>query len=213
MTTARRAGKDVKTELITLSIPTKILYTNLLSLWLISSYSFAQSEALPPAIANGPAVTPIIVSLPLEQASAIVDEALRVGRQEGMLPLTVIVLDSGGHMVAVKREDGSGIFRIEVANAKAYGALGMGVSTRVLGQRLEDRPVFAASINGLSDGRWVPVPGGVLIRNDQGQIIGSVGVSGDTSDRDEFTAINAVRAAGYWPEPLEPNTAWRDSHL
>lgn len=212
MTTARRAGKDVKTELDTLSIQTRLSFY-ILSLWLISSHAAAQSEALPPAIANGPAVTPIIVSLPLEQASAIVDEALRVGRQEGMLPLTVIVLDSGGHMVAVKREDGSGIFRIEVANAKAYGALGMGVSTRVLGQRLEDRPVFAASINGLSDGRWVPVPGGVLIRNAHGQVIGSVGVSGDTSDRDEFAAINAVKAAGYWPEPLEPNTAWRDSHL
>jgi len=205
-----------------LSIQTKLSIC-ILSLWLISPSALAQatsaqsavgqSEPLPPAIANGPAVTPIIVSLPLEQASTIVDEALRVGRQEGMLPLTVIVLDSGGHMVAVTREDGSGIFRIEVANAKAYGALGMGVSTRVMGQRLEDRPVFGASINGLSDGRWVPVPGGVLIRNDQGQIIGSVGVSGDTSDRDEFTAIDAIRAAGYWPEPLEPNSAWRDSHL
>lgn len=188
----------------------------LLALSANSSLTYAQSSSsaeLPPAIANGPAVTPIQVSLPLEQASLIVDQALSVGRAEGMLPLTVVVLDSGGHMVAVKREDGSGIFRIEVANAKAYGALGMGVSTRLMGQRLEDRPVFAASLNGLSDGQWVPVPGGVLIRNEQGQVIGSVGISGDTSDRDEFAAINAVKSAGYWPEPLEPNTAWKDSHL
>mgnify|MGYP000073547560 CR=1 FL=1 len=89
----------------------------------------------------------------------------------------------------------------------------MSVSTRLMGQRLEDRPVFAASLNGLSDGQWVPVPGGALIRNAEGYVIGSVGVSGDTSDRDEFTAINAVRNAGYYPEPLKPNTSWKDSHL
>jgi uncharacterized protein GlcG (DUF336 family) len=172
-----------------------------------------ESKALPAAIENGPAVSPIVVSLPLKQASAIVEEALKVGRNEQMLPLTVVVLDSGGHMVAVKREDGSGIFRIEVANAKAYGALGMGVSTRVMGQRLDDRPVFAGALNGLSDGQWVPVPGGVLIRNAQNQVIGSVGISGDTSDRDEFAAINAVKAADLYPEPLNPNTAWQESHL
>jgi uncharacterized protein GlcG (DUF336 family) len=187
-----------------------------LHLCLFSSVIFAQSDtskSVPDAISNGPAVAPIAVLLPLEKASAIMDEALKVGRQEGLLPLTVVVLDSGGHMVAVKREDGSGIFRIEVANAKAYGALGMGVSTRLMGQRLADRPVFGTALNGLSDGRWVPVPGGVLIRDDKGFVIGSVGISGDTSYRDEFAAINAVKAAGYWPEPLEANTEWRDSHL
>lgn len=178
-----------------------------------SNSAITDSEAIPAAIENGPAVSPIVVSLPLEQASAIVEEALSVGRKEQMLPLTVVVLDAGGHMVALKREDGSGIFRVEVANAKAYGALGMGVSTRLMGQRLADRPVFAAALNGLSDGQWVPVPGGVLIRNAQNQVIGSVGISGDTSDRDEFAAINAVKAANLYPEPLEPNTAWRDSHL
>jgi uncharacterized protein GlcG (DUF336 family) len=191
----------------------RIGWAAILALVLHSATTVAQTDSLPEAIANGPAVTPIMVSLPLQQASAIVDEALRVGRAESMLPLTVVVLDAGGHMVAVKREDGSGIFRIEVANAKAYGALGMGVSTRLMGQRLENRPVFAASLNGLSDGQWVPVPGGVLIRNEQGQIIGSLGISGDTSDRDEFAAINAVWAVGYYPEPLEPNESWRDSHL
>ncbi len=188
----------------------------LLALSLIAPLATAQSdstEQLPPAIANGPAVTPIMVSLSLEQASAIVDTALRIGRQENMLPLTVVVLDSGGHMVAMKREDGSGIFRVEVANAKAYGALGMGVSTRVMGQRLENRPVFGTALNGLSEGRWVPVPGGVLIRDEQGRAIGSVGISGDTSDRDEFAAINAIKDAGYWPEPLTPNESWRSSEL
>lgn len=178
----------------------------------LPSFSLAQDN-LPDAIANGPPVAPIMVSLPLEQASQIIDRALEIGREESMLPLTVVVLDSGGHMVAVKREDGSGIFRVQVAEAKAYGALGMGVSTRLMGQRLEDRPVFGTALNGLSDGRWVPVPGGVLIRNADGQVIGSVGISGDTSYKDEFAAINAIKEAGYYPEPLEPNTAWRDSHL
>lgn len=190
--------------------------TTALHLCLFPSVIFAQSgtsESVPEAIINAPAVAPIAVLLPLEKASAIMDEALKIGRQENMLPLTVVVLDSGGHMVAVKREDGSGIFRIEVANAKAYGALGMGVSTRLMGQRLADRPVFGSALNGLSDGRWVPVPGGVLIRDDKGFVIGSVGISGDTSYRDEFAAINAVKAAGYWPEPLEANTKWRDSNL
>ncbi len=196
----------------------KYLFTSTLALtvWLFSGALYAQSstsKTVPQAIVNAPAVSPIIVSLPLKYASTIMDEALKIGRAEGMLPLTVIVLDSGGHMIAVKREDGSGIFRIEVAKAKAYGALGMGVSTRIMGQRLKDRPVFASSLNGLSDGRWVPVPGGVLIRDDKGQVIGSVGISGDTSDRDEFAAINAVKAAGYWPEPLEANDNWRDSNL
>ena len=194
----------------------KLTKSAFLALFLFSPIASAQTaddEMLPDAIVNGPAVAPIIVSMPLEQASEIVDTALEIGRREGMLPLTVVVLDAGGHMVAVKREDGSGIFRIEVANAKAYGALGMGVSTRLMGQRLADRPVFGASLNGLSDGRWVPVPGGVLVRNSDGQVIGSVGISGDTSFKDEFAAINAIREAGYYPEPLEPNTSWQDSHL
>ena len=173
----------------------------------------AAYEALPDAIVEGPAVSRLAVSLPLAAADRIVDTALALAREHQMLPLTVVVLDSGGHMVAVKREDGSGIFRIEVANAKAYGALGMGVSTRLMGERLADRPVFAGSLTGLSEGRWVPVPGGVLIRDEQGRVIGSVGISGDTSDRDEYAAIRAVRAAGFFPEPLEPDPNWDGSHL
>ena len=96
----------------------KIFSSALVALWLVTPFAFAQSGALPEVITNGQAVTPIMVSLPLEQASAIVDSALSIGREESMLPLTAVVLDSGGHMVAVKREDGFGIFRIEVVNAK-----------------------------------------------------------------------------------------------
>ncbi len=115
-------------------------------------------------------------------------------------------------MIALKRENGSCIFRVQVANAKAYGALGMGVSTRVIGQRLADRPVFAGSLSIVSDGQFVPVPGGVLIRTADGNVIGAVGISGDTSDRDEFVAINAVKSIGLYPEPLEPAAEWDGSH-
>jgi uncharacterized protein GlcG (DUF336 family) len=167
------------------------------------------AESLPAAILNPPSVSPLAVSLGLDRASAIIDEALRLGREHQMLPLTVVILDHGGHMVALKREDGSGIIRVQVANAKAYGALGMGVSSRLMGQRLADRPVFSGSLSVVSDGQYVPVPGGVLIR-DAG---GSVGISGDTSDRDEFAAINAVKSIGLYPEPLEPSPEWDGSHL
>jgi uncharacterized protein GlcG (DUF336 family) len=168
---------------------------------------------LPAAILNPPSVSPLAVSLGLDRASAIIDEALSLGREHQMLPRTVVILDHGGHMVALKREDGSGIIRGQVANAKAYGALGMGVSSRLMGQRLADRPVFSGSLSVVSDGQYVPVPGGVLIRDAGGTVIGSVGISGDTSDRDEFAAINAVKSIGLYPEPLEPSPEWDGSHL
>lgn len=123
-----------------------------------SSESQAAGDALPAAIPDGPAVSPLVVSLTLERASALLDAALRLGRQHDMLPLTVVVLDSGGHMIALKREDGSCIFRVQVANAKAYGALGMGVSTCVMDQRLADRPVFAGSLSVVSDGQFGRYP-------------------------------------------------------
>lgn len=126
----------------------------------------------PAAIPDGPAVSPLVVSLTLERASALLDAALRLERHHDILPLTVVVFDSGGHMIALKSEDGSGIFRLQVANAKAYGALGIGVSTRVIGQRLADRPVFVGSLSVVSDGQFVPVPGGVLIRAADGHVIG-----------------------------------------
>lgn len=170
-------------------------------------------DSLPQAIVDSPAVANIMVTLSLDKASTILETALSIGKEEGMLPMTVVILDAGGHIVALKRQDGAGIFRVELANAKAYGALGMGVSTRVLGERLQNRPVFAGALTGVSKGQWVDVPGGVLIRNEKAQVIGSVGISGDTSDKDEYAAINAVKAAGYYPEPLEPNENWKGMQL
>lgn len=158
-------------------------------------------------------VTPVASSLSLSDAALIVDEALAAARAEAMLPLAVAVLDAGGHLVAFKREDGCGILRVDIARGKAWGAIGMGVSGRLLRERLGDRPVFQNALAAASDGRFVPVPGGVLIRDAGGQVIGAVGISGDTSDRDEYCAILGIRAAGLMPDPEEPDPNWRGSGL
>ena len=158
-------------------------------------------------------VTPVASSLSLSDAALIVDEALAAARAEAMLPLAVAVLDAGGHLVAFKREDGCGVLRFDIARGKAWGAIGMGVSGRLLRERLGDRPAFQNALAAASDGRFVPVPGGVLIRDAGGQIIGAVGISGDTSDRDEYCAILGIRAAGLSPDPEEPDPNWRGSGL
>lgn len=154
-----------------------------------------------------------MTALTLDAAAAIVDAALARGRALDFMPLTVAVLDAGGHLVAFKRETGSGIVRPEIAVGKAWGSLGMGISSRQLRDRLADRPTFVNALAVASGGRLVPVPGGVLIRDAAGAVIGAVGVSGDTSDKDEYCAIFAVEAAGYTPEPAEPAADWADSHL
>ena len=151
--------------------------------------------------------------LPLATGEAIADEVLRLGREEGMHPLTVVVLDGGGHVVVLKREDGSGIMRADIATGKAWGALGMGIPSRLIRDRLGDRPSFQNALAVASDGRLIPVPGGVLINDAEGRTIGAVGVSGDTSDKDEYCAIQAVAAAGLVPAPGEPSPTWRDSKL
>lgn len=151
--------------------------------------------------------------LPLVKAEAIADQALRLGRAEGMHPLTVAVLDAGGHVIVVKREDGCGIMRTDIAFGKAWGALGMGIPSRAIRDRLSDRPAFQNALAAVSDGRFVPVPGGVLITDDNAETIGAVGVSGDTSDKDEYCAIQAIMSAGYAPDPDEPSEGWRDSSL
>jgi uncharacterized protein GlcG (DUF336 family) len=142
--------------------------------------------------------------LTLAQASTIVDAALKKGRELSLAPLTVVVLDGGGHIVALKREDRSGILRVEIANGKAYGALGMGFGTRVMFERSEKQPVFVTALAAVSGGRMVPVPGGVIIRDGAGEIIGAVGISGDVSDQDEACAIAGIQAAGLKAEPGLP---------
>src|SRR3954464_5627276 len=113
------------------------------------------------------------MSVTLAQASIIVDTALQKGRETNCAPLTVAVLDSGGHLVAFKREDNSGILRFDIAFGKAWGALGMGFGSRTLAGRAAKMPVFFNALAAVSAGRMVPVPGGVLVRNAAAEIIGA----------------------------------------
>jgi uncharacterized protein GlcG (DUF336 family) len=143
-------------------------------------------------------------TLTLAAASRIVDEALVAGRALKLKPLSVAVLDAGGHLVAFKREDNSGILRFEVAFGKAWGALGLGRPSRGYEQVAKERPWFINSLVGASDGRLVPVAGGVLVKSAAGGIIGAVGISGDTSDNDEVCAIKGIQAVGLISEPELP---------
>lgn len=154
-------------------------------------------------------VSSLKVALPLAKASAIVDAALAAARQHDLEPLTVVVLDAGGHALALKREDGSGIIRVEIARAKAYGALGMGLSSRAIGERLGQRPIFATALTVISDGRLATAAGGVLIKDTAGAVIGAVGISGDTSEKDEFAAIEGINASGLTPDPAQPDPNWQ----
>jgi uncharacterized protein GlcG (DUF336 family) len=139
------------------------------------------------------------MSITLSQATTIVEAALEKGRETSCAPLAVAVLDDGGHLKAFAREDGAGILRPDIAMGKAWGALGMGVGTRALARRIAEQPLaqpFFTALNAMSGGRVVPVPGGVLIRDAGGAVIGAVGISGDTSDKDEACALAGITAAG-----------------
>jgi len=125
-----------------------------------------------------------------------VSAALKEGRSLGLKPLSVAVLDAGGHMTAFAREDGSSNLRPQIATAKASGALALGVSSRVIGEMAIDRPTFINAAAGLNPAGIVPAAGGLLIRDDAGSIVGAVGVTGDTSDNDEKAAMAGIVAAG-----------------
>ena len=156
---------------------------------------------------------PLQTSLSLAQAAAILDECLAVRQKEDLLPLAVAVLDAGGQLIAFKREDGCGVLRYDIAFGKAWAALGMGMSTRLIRDRLANRPAFQSALASASDGRFIPVPGGVLILNAQKSVIGAVGVSGDASDRDEYCAIHAIQVAGLGCEPASHQSEWRNAGL
>lgn len=134
--------------------------------------------------------------LTLAQATTIVQTALGKGRELGLAPLTVAVLDAGGHLTAFAREDGSGILRPQIAMGKAWGALGMGFGSRALAKRATDNPAFFVALFAASEGRLVPAAGGVLLKDAGGEVLGAVGISGDTSDKDEVCALAGIAAAG-----------------
>jgi uncharacterized protein GlcG (DUF336 family) len=145
-----------------------------------------------------------MTALSLAQASIIADEALKHGRSKNMKPLTIAVLDAGGHLIAFKREDKSGILRREIAEGKAWGVLGMGYGGREFARRNIIRPTFYTALAVASQGRVMPVIGGVLIRDEAGDIVGAVGVSGDTEDNDDACAIAGIVAAGLRADNGDP---------
>lgn len=139
--------------------------------------------------------------LKLSDASTMIDTALAEGRARSLAPLAVAVLDAGGHLVAYKREDGAGIVRYDIAYGKAWGSLGMGFGTRELTERAAKNPAFITVLASVSAGRMVPSPGGVLILNGDGHVIGAVGISGDVGDNDELCAIAGIEKAGFRAAP------------
>jgi uncharacterized protein GlcG (DUF336 family) len=135
-------------------------------------------------------------ALTLDLASRIVEAALAAARAQSSKPIAVVVLDAGGHDVVLKREDGCGILRVDIARGKAWGALGMGLGSRELSRKAEQNPRFFAALAAASDGRVIPNPGGVLIRDGNRNVVGAVGISGDQADRDEGCAMAGIEAVG-----------------
>lgn len=141
-----------------------------------------------------------MTDLPLAKALKIINSALAKGKELGFKPLAVVVLDAGGHVKAFQRQDGASMMRFEIATGKAYGAVALGVGSRWLNAQAETRPHFLEGLSGVSGGKIVPIPGGVLVRDRKGAIIGAVGITGDTSDNDEIAAIAGIEAAGFTPD-------------
>jgi uncharacterized protein GlcG (DUF336 family) len=141
-----------------------------------------------------------VTTLDLETARTIIAGARAHGSSAGLKPLTVVVLDAGGHVVAVEREDGASMKRFEIGFGKAYGALSLGMGSRSIMARAEQQAFFIAAVTSAVGGSLVPVPGGVLVRDEGGDLLGAVGVTGDTSDNDEAAAVAGIEGAGLSPQ-------------
>lgn len=136
------------------------------------------------------------MTLTLDHAQSIIRDCREWRKANGLKPLTIAVLDAGGYLMALAREDGTSNLRPEIAQGKARGAVSMGLGSRALFERAKVEPFFIQAMNALSDGSLVPVAGGVLIKQD-GVIMGAVGITGDTSNNDEACAIAAIEKAGF----------------
>src|SRR6056297_543904 len=141
-----------------------------------------------------------MAELSLSRARSIIRKVLATGREGGFKPLSVVVLDTGGHVKAFEREDGASPGRFGIAQGKAYGAIMLGIAGRAQMARAEQQAYFLAAMNGVYGGKVVPVPGGVLVRDKRGAIIGAVGVTGDSSDNDVIAAVAGIEAVGLTPE-------------
>jgi len=132
----------------------------------------------------------------LDQANRVIDAAFAKGRELQLKPLSIAVLDSGGHLLAFQRQDGASTLRPQIACAKAGGALSLGISSRKIGEMAAERPSFVASLGPISPLGIVPAAGGIIVVDKEGQAIGAVGITGDTSDNDELCAAAGIAAAG-----------------
>lgn len=135
-------------------------------------------------------------SLTLAQANQIITAALTASKKASYKPMAIAVLDEAGNLKAFASEDGASMFRFDVARAKAWGAVGMGISSRALAQRAKDNPNFFVSLAATAQGKFLPQTGAVVIQDAQGNILGSVGASGGTGDEDEAICIAGLLAAG-----------------
>ncbi|WP_307851782.1 heme-binding protein [Williamsia sp. CHRR-6] len=140
------------------------------------------------------------MTLNLDTSLSLIAATRAHGREQGLKPLTVVVLDAGGHVIAAQREDGASMKRFEIAHGKAYGALSLGMGSRSIMARAEQQAYFIAAVTD-AVGSLVPVPGGVLVRDADGVLLGAVGVTGDTSDADEAAAVAGISAVGLTPNP------------
>ncbi|MGE0215606.1 GlcG/HbpS family heme-binding protein [Mycolicibacterium sp.] len=141
------------------------------------------------------------MTIALTAARDIVAAVRAHSAENNFKPLTIVVLDAGGHVVAVEREDGSSIKRFEIAFGKAHGALALGMGSRSIMARAEQQPFFIAAVTSAVGGALIPVPGGVLVRDPDSGVVGAVGISGDTSDNDEAAAVAGISAAGLLAQP------------
>jgi uncharacterized protein GlcG (DUF336 family) len=142
-----------------------------------------------------------MMELNLAKAQTAITAALAHAREKSLAPMAVVVLDARGVLKAFAAEDGTSLRRADIAIGKAYGALSMGVGSRTLGQRAEERPLFIAAVTHAVGGSLIPVAGGVLVRGDDNSIIGAIGASGDTSDNDEAVVLAGLAAAGLIADP------------
>lgn len=141
-----------------------------------------------------------MTELTLQQSNQLIHEVLKTARQKGMPPIAVAVLDSGAYLKAFQREDGVSFLRVQIAQAKAWGALALGVNSNTIADRykLDDQQRgFINALNAMTDGRLVPLPGGVLVRNEKGEIVAAVGAAGGDSNDDEACVITGIEAMGF----------------
>ena len=134
--------------------------------------------------------------LTLDQANRIIAAALAESNKRGFKPMGIVVLDESGNVKSAQRQDGASMFRIDIATGKAWGAVGMGVASRALAERAKDNLAFFHTLAATAQGKFLPQPGAVVIKDDAGQVIGAAGASGGTGDEDELICIAGIAAAG-----------------